>query len=71
MMRKINRHRKKLEEIYVNSTAMLGYRVAGMKAGDLKLNAKNLKARRSLVKEEFGAWFETWGSRSRVRHVFR
>merc|ERR1719356_933456 len=35
---------------------MDGFRVAGMKAGGLKLSSDNLKARHSLLSTEFGQW---------------
>ena len=53
---KVAKEAKKFEEVYASSSAMDGFRVAGMKAGDLVLNAKNLKARCSLKTHEFEAW---------------
>ncbi|CAE7864726.1 IPK2a [Symbiodinium microadriaticum] len=53
---KIAKESKKFDEIYSASSAMDGFRVAGMKAGDLVLNSTNLKARFSLKTKEFGDW---------------
>jgi len=53
---KIAKESKKFEEVYSKSSAMDGFRVAGMKAGDLVLNSKNLKERFSLKTSEFGEW---------------
>lgn len=53
---KVAKEAKKFQEVYAESSAMDGFRVAGMKAGDLVLNARNLKARCSLKTSEFGDW---------------
>eukprot|EP00438_Fugacium_kawagutii_P006406 Skav224259 [mRNA] locus=scaffold2636:105790:106563:+ [translate_table: standard] len=53
---KVAKESKKFDEVYSQSSAMDGFRVAGMKAGDLVLNSSNLKARFSLKPEEFGSW---------------
>ena len=53
---KVAKESKKFDEVYAQSSAMDGFRVAGMKAGDLALNSKNLKARFSLKTEEFASW---------------
>lgn len=53
---KVAKESKKFDEVYSQSSAMYGFRVAGMKAGDLVLNSSNLKARFSLKPEEFGSW---------------
>ncbi|CAE7416523.1 IPK2b [Symbiodinium pilosum] len=53
---KIEKESKKFDEIYSASSAMDGFRVAGMKAGDLQLDSTNLKARFSLKTHEFGEW---------------
>ncbi|CAE7550287.1 ZFP36 [Symbiodinium natans] len=53
---KIAKESKKFEEVYSASSAMDGFRVAGMKAGELVLNSTNLKARFSLKTHEFGEW---------------
>jgi len=53
---KIAKESKKFDEVYSASSAAEGFRIAGMKAGDLQLNAKNLKARFSLKTHEFGDW---------------
>jgi len=51
---KVAKESKKFDEVYSQSSAMDGFRVAGMKAGALVLNSGNLKARFSLRTEEFG-----------------
>lgn len=53
---KVAKESKKFDEVYSQSSAMDGFRVAGMKAGELVLNSSNLKARFSLLTEEFGSW---------------
>ena len=53
---KVAKESKKFDEVYSQSSAMDGFRVAGMKAGALVLNSGNLKARFSLRTEEFGGW---------------
>ncbi|CAK9074897.1 unnamed protein product [Durusdinium trenchii] len=47
---------KKFDEVYSASSAMDGFRVAGMKAGALVLQSENLKPRGSLKTDEFAAW---------------
>ena len=53
---KVAKESKKFDEVYSKSSAMDGFRVAGMKAGDLVLKSSNLKARFSLKTEEFASW---------------
>jgi len=53
---KVAKESKKFDEVYSKSGAMDGFRVAGMKAGDLVLKSSNLKARFSLKTEEFASW---------------
>eukprot|EP00928_Gymnodinium_smaydae_P057750 TRINITY_DN40975_c0_g1_i1.p1 TRINITY_DN40975_c0_g1~~TRINITY_DN40975_c0_g1_i1.p1 ORF type:complete len:350 (+),score=73.23 TRINITY_DN40975_c0_g1_i1:88-1050(+) len=53
---KIRKESAKFQEVYAESSAKDGYRVAGMVAGGLRLWNENLKARKSLLPEEFGAW---------------
>jgi len=53
---KIANGEKKFDSIYKDSSVKDGFRVAGMSAGDLKLNKENLQARKSVLTEEFGAW---------------
>jgi len=53
---KIEKESKKFDEVYTKSSAMDGFRVAGMKAGDLSLSSDNLKPRHSLLTSEFGEW---------------
>lgn len=43
---------KKFDEVYSASSAMDGFRVAGMKAGALVLQSENLKPRGSLKTDE-------------------
>lgn len=54
---KKKKEERKFNEIYARSSAQNGYRVAGMKAGDLKLSsAENLKVRCGVNADEFPKW---------------
>ncbi|CAK9055387.1 unnamed protein product [Durusdinium trenchii] len=53
---KVAKESKKFDEVYSASSAMDGFRVAGMKAGALVLQSENLKPRGSLKTDEFAAW---------------